>query len=142
MRGACLPRQEGAFSEGSENPFDIGVHEDFLKAETRRAAKAEAEARSPQGGRQAPTQVSGRCEEGEARRWSEQMTNTVLSLYEAPIRGDHRSVGAVSHHISELTNAGLIEVTRDGLYRILVASSVSDLAISHQSRIVPDEKRV
>src|SRR6266851_4744913 len=43
------------------------VHEDFLKAETRRAAKAEAEPRSPQGGRQAPTQVSGRCEEGRGK---------------------------------------------------------------------------
>jgi hypothetical protein len=59
MRGACLPRQESAFSEGSENPFGTGVHEDFLKTETRRAAKAEAEPRSLQGGRQAPTKCPG-----------------------------------------------------------------------------------
>jgi hypothetical protein len=25
------PKARGAFSEGSENPFGIGVHEDFLK---------------------------------------------------------------------------------------------------------------
>jgi hypothetical protein len=68
MRSAARglpPKARGGFSEGSENPFGIGVHEDFLKAEIHRAAKSEAEPRSPQGGRLASTQVSGPCGERE-----------------------------------------------------------------------------